>query len=999
MVLSLQDDFTAGMIRAAAATDLLNQRVNSLSKQAVQSRRVNRDMGDGLDDVARRTEKAGSSIDQLSGRLGLLARIGATLGPSLVPIGALAVPAVTGLASQLGFAALAGGTAVVAFQGVGDALKALNTAHLKPTEANLKAARQAMANISPVARDLVTQIRSMYPELKRLRDVAAQGMFPGLIDGMKQIENLFPAVERILGAVSGELGTIASDSAASLTSNRWTDFFRFLADEAPNALHDLAATIGNTAHAMAELWMAFSPVNNNFSAWLVKVTADFDRWASGLSQTDGFAEFLNYLNDTGPQVGQALGAIANAVLQIVEASAPLGGPILAGVEAFAKAVSAIADSDLGTPIFGAVAALSAMNLAMRTTSALSKTTFGGPVLTGIRKQGSSLKALSADWTAYSAVTRTAQGRAQATAVQMKAHAAAAERLGPALKSTAMAVGKTSALLGGLAVASSGAADGIGLTNTASLAMMGFFVGNGLGAAIGGTAGLTLDLAHANDQAADAITRMNAAIRSNDLGALQTSLKQVNAELRDVQHITGFKDVLTTIGKDVGATLHGNFDRKGSLEDAAARGAAARNVLQRERGAGIANAQAAAAAAFAAKGYILVGDAAKSAGQSVKQFTASVNGATAALSRDGSIDAYKTSLLDAAQALKDNGRGLDGNTRKAIANRSAVQGIATGALQAASNMKDFERRTLFLDHSRDQFIEMAKAMGASGARARELADRYGLVNRASKDGAIGVSTLNKEIRRLKGKVVDAKVKGAKESSPEVQKLRAQIARLQGKVVDVNEKGATPSQSRIQKLRKAIADTKSKMVTMNENGAAAARARIAAMRAEIDRLHSKTVDIRVNRYSHNSGIGSAGAVTNARGGLYRYAYGDVANRHMPELAGPGPTRVWREPETQGEAYIPLANDDRRPRARAIAAETVALLGGQVDWARREDYNTARAYARGGFGGSGSSTAVKSSSLVGLVIEGTMTTPFGPQHIRGIVREELADVNDMAGMRARA
>jgi hypothetical protein len=37
------------------------------------------------------------------------------------------------------------------------------------------------------------------------------------------------------------------------------------------------------------------------------------------------------------------------------------------------------------------------------------------------------------------------------------------------------------------------------------------------------------------------------------------------------------------------------------------------------------------------------------------------------------------------------------------------------------------------------------------------------------------------------------------------------------------------------------------------------------------------------------------------------------------------VWREPETQGEAYIPLANDDRRPRARAIASETVSLLGG--------------------------------------------------------------------------
>jgi hypothetical protein len=63
-----------------------------------------------------------------------------------------------------------------------------------------------------------------------------------------------------------------------------------------------------------------------------------------------------------------------------------------------------------------------------------------------------------------------------------------------------------------------------------------------------------------------------------------------------------------------------------------------------------------------------------------------------------------------------------------------------------------------------------------------------------------------------------------------------------------------------------------------------------------------------------------VMNADGNLYE--------QHQAEIAPAGAWRVWAEPETGGEAYIPLAAA-KRPRSRAIAAETVQRLGGQVQW----------------------------------------------------------------------
>lgn len=78
--------------------------------------------------------------------------------------------------------------------------------------------------------------------------------------------------------------------------------------------------------------MAFDPLNDDFLGWLVDATDSLDDWAEGLSQTEGFEDFIAYVRENGPQVAETVGALATALLDIVEAAAPLGGPVLAAVE-------------------------------------------------------------------------------------------------------------------------------------------------------------------------------------------------------------------------------------------------------------------------------------------------------------------------------------------------------------------------------------------------------------------------------------------------------------------------------------------------------------------------------------------------------------------------------------------------------------------------------------------------------------------------------------------
>ncbi|MDR6867534.1 TP901 family phage tail tape measure protein [Microbacterium resistens] len=95
---------------------------------------------------------------------------------------------------------------------------------------------------------------------------------------------------------------------------------------------------------------------------------------------------------------------------------------------------------------------------------------------------------------------------------------------------------------------------------------------------------------------------------------------------------------------------------------------------------------------------------------------------------------------------------------------------------------------------------------------------------------------------------------------------------------------------------------------------------------------------------SGNGRMG--TYADGGIVRFNAGGNIYRpenHVAQIARAGDVRIWAEPETGGESYIPHA-PSKRARADQIMAETASVLGGTYIPAG------ATPYASGGFGADG-------------------------------------------------
>ncbi|MBO4272379.1 hypothetical protein [Microbispora triticiradicis] len=81
-----------------------------------------------------------------------------------------------------------------------------------------------------------------------------------------------------------------------------------------------------------------------------------------------------------------------------------------------------------------------------------------------------------------------------------------------------------------------------------------------------------------------------------------------------------------------------------------------------------------------------------------------------------------------------------------------------------------------------------------------------------------------------------------------------------------------------------------------------------------ISTASVSVGVNRNAD-------GNIYMANGGVISFAGG--VERHVAQIAGPG-TRIWAEPETQGEAYIPLA-PSKRSRSEEILSKVAEIFGG--------------------------------------------------------------------------
>jgi len=735
------------------------------------------------------------------------------------------------------------------------------------------------------------------------------------------------------------------------------------------------------------------------------------------------AEFMAYARENGPEAREALAAISDAVITLMQAAAQAGPSMLTLVTAAANLVAALPPELIGI-ILQVATALKLLQLT-----------------------GAGMAALSAGIATVGARIAALQAASAAAGGGMAGLAAAFGTLGTAAKATLIASG-----IGILLIALSQLSD-MGkkappdvdklTTSLRTLGDTGKVAGEAARSFGKDLSGLSDSLQKVTDP--KGLDQVQQSIVSF-FGTDSTPVKEAKENIDAVDK--ALANLVKNGQADLAAAALDNLSKK--LKD---QGFSAKEISGQMDDYKSALADAQFEQELAAQSMGLFGQAAQDTSAKLDAQKASADGLRQSIialndvnrAAGSAMSAFEQSIDDTTEALKDHAGALkmrdgelDLGSDKAREAEKVLSDLAANtdaaATAAREQGKSWEHVTGIQERGRKAFVDAADAMGLSKAQAEALANSYlsipdkksTILEMRTEDAIAGLDAVMSAIKKTpdaKSVTVKALTKDAVEL---LEGLGYKVVRLKdGKFQVTAETGAaTEGLAHVQRLRdglknktitldtatadaiadlqavqQKVASTKGKTITMRAP-TAEAREQLEQLGFKIRGTKGKNVTISVPTGGPISSVNAIqGAINGLRGktvtnyvttitkdtfykvplmkrdggvvdyyadggiqkgGVRKFAGG--AENHVAQMAPGGSWRVWAEPETGGEAYIPFALS-KRTRSRAIAEETVRRLGGDpasvqwnadgsvTDW--RYDPQTGSLYSASDAGSAGNKT----------------------------------------------
>lgn len=837
-----------------------------------------------------------SELNTSNNRMTALVQGALALGPALVPVGAVAVGAIAGLGEALGAAAAGAVAAGIAFQGVGTAFKALNTFQFAPTTANFQALQKAMEQLGPAGQRFVLFLDQMQPAIQRLRATAQAGLFPGLEAGLTQLRDLAPQVNGLVFSMSSAVGELARQGGKAIDSPFWRDFIAFVSTEGRQSLLQMGQVVGNLTKAAAGLIEAFHPLSADIGAGLVEFSQGLADSAANLGDSQGFQSFIAYIREVGPQVGATLAALGNALIQVTEAASKIGPGSLLIIQGLANAIAAIAASPLGPILLATAAGIAAVSRAMALSRAVSGSALVS-LLVGAKDAESGLRSTNA---------LMSQTAARAAGVRTAA-----------------------AAIGLLALSFTNLDESLGVSNTANFALAGSIFGP-WGAGIGALVGLTKDLAAANDDVDASIKNLQQTMGSGsfDTTAWAKAIRKLreeaaaaptSSEAKGLGFLVGNVPILGGFAQNiVGDKFRGAADEGTAAADAAA----AKLSDFRDTLSDIIN---------ISRGNTVFQDythdfhgltlAAQNAQPVLDKMGISLQGVVGL--RNVSLSAVGDPSLwrGFVERFKATAAAMDSTAGRSHALIGAISELDNAIIPTTTAAQDLSDA---LDNLLGPGLNLQAATDAYTTSLHGLSDAIDKNNHSLKGNSDAAITNRGAVHDATVSLIDQlKAEGA--AGFGTDRLTGSMVKLRDRLIAAGV-GAGLARDDMRDLLKTYGLTPHLISTIIKANTNPAERTIEQFVRDMSR---KVITINVAAKRGVGGLGSNDPTAQADGSVLRFYGSGGVERHVAQFAPAGAMRVWAEPETGGEAYIPLALS-KRPRSRGIAQEVVeGYLGGRVEW----------------------------------------------------------------------
>jgi len=186
---------------------------------------------------------------------------------------------------------------------------------------------EALNDLSPAAQSFVKFIIDEFiPALKRLRDAAAEGLFPGLEAGLKRLKDeLFPDLEKSFYNLGQSVGRAFNSIVDSMVDLENKADLQKVFDQAGYVVEGFGKIFGNVYDSILSLLVGADSQVRRFVDFLVKKSGEFAKFLDTKQASGELDAFFKKTGDIAAQIGEIFGNMVSGIVNTTKAAFTPGG--------------------------------------------------------------------------------------------------------------------------------------------------------------------------------------------------------------------------------------------------------------------------------------------------------------------------------------------------------------------------------------------------------------------------------------------------------------------------------------------------------------------------------------------------------------------------------------------------------------------------------------------------------------------------------------------------
>jgi phage-related protein len=155
-------------------------------------------------------------------------------------------------------------------------------------------------------------------------------------EGLNTLQTLLTNLKPTISAAASAFQGLLTSFQQSLGTPPVQAFFNYLAQDAGPTITTFGNIAGNVLEGVMNLLVDFGPLGQQMAGGLLQLTQRFESWTESVGKSQGFKEFISYVQANGPNILSILGNVAKAVGNILVALAPMGTVMVNVLKSFSQ---------------------------------------------------------------------------------------------------------------------------------------------------------------------------------------------------------------------------------------------------------------------------------------------------------------------------------------------------------------------------------------------------------------------------------------------------------------------------------------------------------------------------------------------------------------------------------------------------------------------------------------------------------------------------------------